>query len=500
MHITTLGFLIFVLASLWIYYLLPQRIRHLGLLAASALFIFCASPFGYAFILLSCVSIYLTGKRLEALKDKKQPEKKRQALFAALFINLGALVLLKFVPEGLSIADQAFGTSLSIIRAPIARYLLPIGLSYYTLQAISYVMDIYWERLPAEKSFLKLLLYVSYFPQLVQGPISRYGQLSDELFTPKALDLKNIKYGAQLTLWGYFKKLAIADNVAPYVSTIFYGDIEARGPIVFVGLVCYGIQLYCDFSGGIDIIRGVSQCFGVTLTQNFRQPFFSSSLAEFWRRWHISLGAWMKDYVFFPFSLSRTASKMQKALKTKVSRKAASRIVIGAGNLLVFALVGVWHGTGSKYLGWGLYNGVILVASSLLVDVYARTVKALRIDRNSVSWKVFCLVRTFLIVTIGWVFDCADTAWEAILMFFHLFMPYSGDMSVFIPPMRTLAAFVFCLILFAVSVLHEKKISIRETLDRRPLALQVIVWTALIQLTACFGRFIATGGFMYANF
>jgi len=191
---------------------------------------------------------------------------------------------------------------------------------------------------------------------------------------------------------------------------------------------------------------------------------------------------------------------MQKALKTKVSRKAASRIVIGAGNLLVFALVGVWHGTGSKYLGWGLYNGVILVASSLLVDVYARTVKALRIDRNSVSWKVFCLVRTFLIVTIGWVFDCADTAWEAILMFFHLFMPYSGDMSVFIPPMRTLAAFVFCLILFAVSVLHEKKISIRETLDRRPLALQVIVWTALIQLTACFGRFIATGGFMYANF
>lgn len=500
MHITTLGFLAFVLACLLVYYLLPKRIRHLGLLAASALFIFCASPFGYVFILLSSVSIYLTGKRLEALKDKKQPEKKRQALFAVLTINLGVLVLLKFVPEALSIADQALGMALSGVRAPIARYLLPIGLSYYTLQAISYVMDVYWERIPAESSFLKLLLYVSYFPQLVQGPISRYGQLSDELFSPKRFDAKNIKHGAQLMLWGYFKKLAIADNVAPYVSTIFYGEIEARGPIIFAGLVCYGIQLYCDFSGGIDIIRGVSQCFGVTLTQNFRQPFFSSSLAEFWRRWHISLGAWMKDYIFFPFSLSHTASKMQKVLKTKVSRKTASRIVIGTGNLLVFALVGVWHGTGSKYLGWGLYNGVILVVSSLLVDVYARAIKAFKINRKSASWKAFCLARTFLIVTIGWVFDCADTAWEAILMFFHIFMPYSGDVSAFIPPMRTLAAFVFCLILLAVSILHEKKISVREMLDCRPFALQVIVWTALIQLTACFGRFIATGGFMYANF
>lgn len=500
MHITTLGFLVFVLAVLLAYALFPARLRYVVLLCSSALFVFAASPLGYAFILLSAWSIHLAAKKLEALREGKHDKEKKRILLLTLAVNLGVLLLLKFIPEGLAIADQAFGTALSAIRAPIGRYLLPIGLSYYTLQAISYVMDVYWERIPAEKSFLKLLLYVSYFPQLVQGPISRYGQISDALSAGKPLEVKNIKYGAELMLWGLFKKLAIADNVAPYVSTIFYGEIQTRGPIVFVGLVCYGIQLYCDFSGGIDIIRGVSQCLGVMLPENFRQPFFSSSLAEFWRRWHISLGAWMKDYVFFPFSLSRTAGSMQKALKAKVSRKTASRLVIGAGNLLVFALVGIWHGTGSKYLGWGLYNGVILVSSSLLVDVYARMIKHLKINRKAVWWKAFTILRTFLIVTIGWVFDCADTAWEAILMFLHLFMPYTGDMGAFIPPVRTLASFAFCAILIAVGVLRERKISVRQALDRQPFAVQVIVFTLLIQLTACFGRFVSSGGFMYANF
>jgi len=422
------------------------------------------------------------------------------ALLAALAFNLGVLLLLKFVPEGLTILDRALGTGLSAIRAPIHDYLLPIGLSYYTLQAVSYLMDVYWGRIPAEKSFPKLLLYLSYFPLLVQGPIHKYDKLSGELFAPKALSARNLKFGAQLMLWGYFKKLCIADNAAPYVSTIFYEGKAVTGPLVFVGLVFYGIQLYCDFSGGIDIVRGLSQCFGVTLGKNFRQPFFSKSLAEFWRRWHISLGDFMKDYVFYPFSLSRTAAKIKKALKGKVSRKASGRILAAIGNLLVFTLVGLWHGTGSKYLGWGLYNGLILIFSSLMVDVYAVGLKKAKINKESRAWQAFSLARTFFIVTVGWVFDVADTAWEAIALFFRMFIPFAGEWSAFVPPFRTIAALFFCLILLAVSILHEKKLSVRESLDKRPFVLQIAVWTALIQLIACFGRFVASGGFMYANF
>ena len=500
MNITSLGFLCFIAASLIAYYLLPGRMRPYALLVSSALCILSASRFGFVFIALSAACLLFTGRAFERLEQSGQGKKKKPVLLLALAFHLGVLLLLKFIPEGLAILDGALGTALSAIRTPIHTYLLPIGLSYYTLQAISYTLDVYWGRIPAEKSYAKLLLYLSYFPLLIQGPIHKYAPLSAELFAPKTFSAQNLKFGAQLMLWGYFKKLCIADNAAPYVSQIFYeGDI-VRGPLVFVGLVFYGIQLYCDFSGGIDIVRGVSQCFGVTLGENFRQPFFSKSLAEFWRRWHISLGDFMKDYVFYPFSLSKTAAKIKKQLKGNVSRKVSGRILAAIGNLLVFALVGVWHGTGSKYLGWGLYNGLILIFSSLMVDVYAAGLKKCRIDKNSKVWQAFSLLRTFVIVTVGWVFDVASTAWEAILMFFRMFMPFSGDPGAYVPPFRSIAALLFCAVLLIVSIMHERGIRIRKALNEKPFVLQIIVWTALIQLIACFGRFVSAGGFMYANF
>lgn len=498
MNIISLGFLCFCAASLAAYYALPASRRWIALLASSAVMVLSCSRFGFAFIALSAASLYFAGQAFEKLDAAKKS--KRPALLLALAFNLGVLLLLKFVPEGLLIADRMFGTALSAIRVPIHKYLLPIGLSYYTLQAVSYLMDVYWGRIPAEKSFFRLLLYLSYFPLLVQGPIHKYQKLSGELFAPKPFEAKNLKFGVQLMLWGYFKKLAIADNAAPYVSQIFYEGGSFTGLPVFIGLVFYGIQLYCDFSGGIDVVRGLSQCFGVRLGENFRQPFFSRSLAEFWRRWHISLGDFMKDYVFYPFSLSKGAAKIKKALKGKVSRKTSGRILAAIGNLLVFTLVGLWHGTGSKYLGWGLYNGLILIFSSLMVDVYAAGLKKCRIDKNAACWQAFSLARTFLIVTIGWVFDVADTAWEAILLFFKLFVPYAGGLQAFLPPFRSMAALAFCGIVLLVSLLRERGVSIREALAAKPLVLQIAVWTALIQLTACFGRFVAQGGFMYANF
>ena len=498
MNIISLGFLCFCAVSLIVYYVLPERIRWTALLAASAVMVLCVSRFGFVFILLSAASLYAAGRAFERRDAEKKS--KRPVLLGAIGFNLGVLLLLKFIPEGLTIVDRAFGSSLSVIRAPIHKYLLPIGLSYYTLQAISYLMDVYWGRIAPEKSFARLLLYLSYFPLLVQGPIHKYAKLSDGLFQPKRFSAKNLQFGVQLMLWGYFKKLAIADNAAPYVSQIFYEGGEITGLPVFIGLAFYGIQLYCDFSGGIDIVRGLSQCFGVELSENFRQPFFSRSLAEFWRRWHISLGDFMKDYVFYPFSLSKSAAKIKKMLKGKVSRKTSGRILAAIGNLLVFTLVGVWHGTGSKYLGWGLYNGLILIFSSLMVDAYAAGLKACRIEKNSAAWQAFSLVRTFFIVTVGWVFDVADHAWGAILLFLKMFIPYSGTIDAVMPPFRSLAALGFCAILLAVGLIREKNISIREALCKKPLVIQIALWTALIQLTACFGRFVAQGGFMYANF
>jgi len=278
-------------------------------------------------------------------------------------------------------------------------------MSYYTLQVISYLLDVYWGRMDAEEDYWKVLLFTCYFPQLVQGPISKYSELAPELFKEHKLDWKNIKYGVQLMLWGFFKKMLIADRIGVYVNAIFHEGVTPYGLTAWIGLVFYGIQLYCDFSGGIDVIRGVSECFGIGLKENFRQPYFSLSLGEFWRRWHISLGTWMKDYIFYPVSMAGWMSTLKKKLKKVTSRKTATRVAMAIADLLVFALVGIWHGLGTNYLAWGVYNGVILAVSAILVDEYAVWKNKMHIDSQAGYWKVISLIRTLLIVTIGWMDD-----------------------------------------------------------------------------------------------
>ena len=326
-------------------------------------------------------------------------------------------------------------------------------------------------------------------------------QLAPELFKAHKLDWKNIKYGVQLMLWGFFKKMLIADRIGIYVNAIFHEEVTPYGLTAWIGLVFYGIQLYCDFSGGIDVIRGASECFGIGLKENFRQPYFSLSLGEFWRRWHISLGTWMKDYIFYPVSMAGWMGTLKKKLKKVTSRKTATRVAMAIADLIVFALVGVWHGLGTNYLAWGLYNGIILAISAILVDEYAAWKNKLHIDSQSGYWKVISLIRTLFIVTIGWIFDCTYTAGAAWDLFIHLFAFGKTDLSVIALTATDLAVlFVGCFVLLLVDVLHEKNLEVRQIIESQSYWVQVAFWTIVIQMIACFGRVASAGGFMYANF
>lgn len=304
-------------------------------------FVYAASTIGLFFVVLTSVIVYLAAKKIEEVDD----DRKKKVLIAAMGACLFILIFLKYL-SGLSIFTQGnlmiFGNEMTI-QGVIKKYLLPIGMSYYTLQVISYLLDVYWGRMDAEEDYWKVLLFTCYFPQLVQGPISKYSELAPELFKEHKLDWKNIKYGVQLMLWGFFKKMLIADRIGVYVNAIFHEGVTPYGLTAWIGLVFYGIQLYCDFSGGIDVIRGVSECFGIGLKENFRQPYFSLSLGEFWRRWHISLGTWMKDYIFYPVSMAGWMSTLKKKLKKVTSRKTATRVAMAIADLLVFALVGIHH-------------------------------------------------------------------------------------------------------------------------------------------------------------
>ena len=499
MDITSLGFLTFFGGGIALFYSIPKEYQWKWLIALSFAFVYAASAVGLFFVVLTSLIVYLAARKIEAAED----DRKKKILVLAMGGCLSILILLKYV-SGLPIFAETnlmiFGSEMTI-QGAIKKYLLPIGMSYYTLQVISYLLDVYWGRMAAEKNYGKVLLFTCYFPQLVQGPISKYSELAPELFKEHKLDWKNIKYGVQLMLWGFFKKLVIADRIGVQVNSIFYGETEPYGLTAWIGLLFYGIQLYCDFSGGIDVIRGASQCFGVGMKENFRQPYFSSSLGEFWRRWHISLGTWMKDYIFYPVSMADWMGTLRRKLKKATSRKMATRLGIAIADLIVFALVGVWHGLGTNYLAWGLYNGIILAISAILVDEYVVWKNKLHIDSEARYWKAFRLVRTFTIVTVGWIFDCTGAAGDAGSLFIHLFEFGKSDLSVIVLSKSDVLALSFgCLALLLVDLMHERNLEVRKMMDRQNYWVQVLFWTALIQLIACFGQIAWAGGFMYANF
>ncbi len=498
MSITAAGFMVFFILSVMTYYIVPARFRWGYLLVLSFVYIYSVSVFGGLFIIFTSLTTYLSARLIE-----RNDNHKKAFLITGMVLAIAVLVILKYV-LGMSIFNENvmfLGTEYSYSLF-MKNFIVPAGLSYYTLQVVSYMLDVYWGRIEAEKNYFKVLLFTSYFPQMVQGPISKYSELAPELFKEHRLDWHNIKYGIQLMLWGLFKKLVVADRVGTYVGQIFTDNPDTPyGATVWLGFIAYGIQLYLDFSGGIDIIRGVSQCFGITMKENFRQPYFSLSLGEFWRRWHISLGQWMKDYVFYPVSISRGMGKVKKGLKKFMPRKRANQICVGIADIIVFVFVGVWHGLGTNYLAWGLYNGIILAVSAILVDEYAKWKKGLKIKDNSKGYWIFSLIRTLFIITLGWVFDCTTSMKDAFVMLYNSVRFDLTDFACielqhwdfFILP-------ISIALVLLVDILHEKKISIRDWLSTKNYWVQVLVWVALIQAIACFVSVSFAGGFMYANF
>ncbi len=500
LDITTLAFLSFVAISLLIYYLLPQKTKWCFLVFVSLFFVAIKDYRAIVFIFASSVSVFYSAKCFQNSQYDFVNKKRKTILVLTLVFNIGILFCVKYLEPIINIFYRSFSSTKGVFL--FDNLIVPLGISYYTLQIVSYLLDVYWGRIEAETNYGKILLFTCYFPQMIQGPISRYGELSGEFFKEHKFNIDNLKFGLQLMLWGFFKKLVIADKIAGIVDRTFDLNTE-NGSTIVVGLVCYGIQLYCDFGGGIDVVRGVSECFDIRIAENFCQPYFSKSLGEFWRRWHITLGSWMKDYVFYPLSLSKPMTSFKRSLKKKISRTTVNRIQIAICDIVVFLLVGYWHGSGSIFWGWGLYNGIILAISALLVDFYANCRKKLNITSESKIWSLVFIARTLVIVTLGWAFDCANSAWEALGYIKNIFTvtpTYFSSSFDAVNANEIMAILPFCLVVLAVSIIKENGINVREKINKLPYFVKVIIWVALIEVIACFGRPLGEVGFMYANF
>ena len=522
MSFTTFEFFLFIAAAVIIYYVIPKKLQWIWLLIISYVYYASYDISTVWMLLLTTYVTYRGGILLDRLNEQKPQDgisreekkdfkknivrKKKKIVLAMVLIAFGMLGIMKYTNFMIGNIDAVLRLFGSGKQIGILNLTLPLGISFYTFQSISYVVDVYRGKHKAQGNFFKHALFVSFFPQLLQGPIGRYERLGSQLYDGHSYNLKELQFGVQRILWGFFKKMVLADRVNAAVLLIFHNYWNYGGWYNVLGVLLYSIQLYADFSGGIDIVIGIAQMFGITMDENFRQPYFSKSIGEFWRRWHITLGTWMKDYIFYPMSLSKKMNKFGKWGKKHFGNTFGRTLPICFANIVIFFIVGIWHGAAWKYIAYGLYNGFIIAISNLLEPVYKKLLSKFHINATSRGWTLWQIIRTFILVNIGWYFDMADSVSQALCMIrwsiqgLSFSQLNSSLLDLGIEARDYIIIIAGCIIVFIISVLKEKGIAIRESIAAKPLAVRWIAYYALIAVILIFGYIGATQGFIYANF
>lgn len=392
MLFNSLEFLIFLPIVLLVTFMIPKKISYIWLLIASYYFYMCWNASYAILILFSTMVTYLGGLGIDWCKKQPWEETKiingkKLCVGLGFGLNIGVLCYFKYTNFLLDNVRSLFEMIHIDLNIPEVDILLPVGISFFTFQALSYLMDVYRDEIYAEKNFLRYALFVSFFPQLVAGPIERSKNLLKQLANPPKFDVENIKEGIWIMIYGYFLKVVLADRVAIFVDQI-YGNYDAyEGLYLVVATLLFAIQLYCDFYGYSTIAVGTARLLGYQLIDNFNAPFYSRSIAELWRRWHISLNTWFRDYLYIPLGGNRKGKVRQYINK-----------------VIVFFVSGLWHGANWTFVIWGMLNGLYQMIGEALMPVRNKVVKVLQLDRKSFSHKLMQTIVTFVLFAFSGVF------------------------------------------------------------------------------------------------
>lgn len=519
MALVSYTFPAFLIVLLFVYYLVPGRIQWALLFFASILFYLSGGIAGFIWPVLTVLSTWFLAKKIGRMTQQAKTEINRQnldkaqrkewnksvkkkqfrLLTAGLIFNFGILLGWKY---GAAVLAAFTGTSGG--GGGFLGLALPLGISYYTFQAMGYLIDVYRRKYEPEPNPAKLGLYICYFPQMTAGPISRFDRQKPELFAAHSFDQRNVSFGAERMLWGYFKKLVIADRMRLLVEPVI-GAPEAYGGIyAFLGMLGYGIWLYADFSGGIDLVLGLSQMFGISLPENFDHPFSSQNVGEFWRRWHMSLMQWFREYIFFPVSTSKASRALSEKVQKKFGKKAGNRVPVYLATISVWLVTGIWHGTGGNYLLWGLANGAVILLSQELTKCY-QEYRGRFPFTNRPWYRYFGRIRTFFLF-------CLLTSFQYGLLprLFHsrqAGVPINGlsGGSFWPAGFNRLDGGILLagLLLFAAASRMQAKGSVRERLERLPFVLRycLVFGLFLIVLTAgVYGQGYDASQFIYNQF
>ncbi len=526
MQFLSANFVILWVISFALYYLVPKKRQWVILAVASGLFYVAGTgglPIG---LLLTGAGAYACGlylkRSLEAQKtalsvlaDKERKkavkvgfERRRKRVQILYFVlGLGTLLCTKYMVVILPFL-QEMGLITPLGDAFFSRVVMPLGISFYTLTAIGYVVDVGREQCPAQENPIRFFLFLAYFPAITQGPFNRYGKLQGELEREHKFDFERMLSGVQRFVWGAFKKLVIADRINLFVGNVFGGAGGGfPGSIYALAVVLYMLQLYADFSGYMDMALGVSETFDISLPENFKRPYFSKSVAEFWRRWHITLGTWFKDYVMFSFVMSGTGRKIAK--NAKKSWPGAGKHVTGIiGTMLVWLLTGMWHGRTASYLLWGVYYGVIMCVSLVLEAQYGVWKEKLHIKEGK-GYGFFAMARTWLIVFVADVLIRSESLSQAGEIYRALFMDFRLKEGILQVTSCGISKYGFlllaaaCLLWLAVSVCEERGKDVRRMLTESPMVLRWCCYygvVLLLLITGIYGGSYDTAAFLYQSF
>ena len=497
MNFASFEFLAFLAILTLVYFLVPKKVQWIVLLLGSVVFYAFAGPVSFVFLLfaivISFVTVQILGKRHASLKkyledtketltkDERKAYRAKHKNGSLLVVCLGILLLTVslvyvkylsgFINSALSFGSGAISFGGTLLEV--------MGISYYTFISIGYMIDVYREKAAVERNFFRHALFVSFFPQLAMGPISRYADTGEQLKVSHSFDAKEAWCGLLRILWGFFKKLVVADAIAPAIGYIVS---EKLGGIYFI-LLClfYSVRIYGDFTGGIDIVLGSAQILGIKLPENFNRPFSSKSTAEYWNRWHMTMGNWFTNYIFYPLSLTKTMQKLSKWGRAKLGVGIGKRLPVYTATIITWLATGLWHGFAWNFVVWGLLNGIVILISQELNPLYEKFRARFPKLWHSAPYQSFMAIRTFLLMSLIRVFDCYCDVPLTFNRFFSVFYTFNiadiwngGIMNLNVTGTQYIVIAVGILIMTAVSRLSIKK-PLRETLWEKPVLGNVIM-------------------------
>lgn len=385
--------------------------------------------------------------------------------------------------------------------------IVPLGISFYTFQIMGYLTDVYWGKIEAEKNYFKVLLLTSFFPQITQGPISDCSFLSAELFKEHRFSYLNFSHGCQRFLWGLFKKMVVANIISAYVNDVFANYLNYSWITSLIGMFMYSIQIYADFSGYMDMMCGICNILDIKLTENFERPYFSKSIAEYWRRWHISLGAWFKKYIYYPIAVSKWNQKLGRNAKNRFGNDFGNYLPASIALVVVWLVTGLWHGASWAYIAWGGVNGIFIIFSLWMEPRYDSLKLRLGIDSSTKWWRVFQVIRTFILVTFIKVLPEVGTLSEGFGLWKKAMSigTFPKTFSELLPFVDRLGCFAIVLVgttlMFIVSMLQRKR-PVFELTDSICAPIRAVLFAGLFMAIAYYGIPASgnAGGFLYAQF